>query len=107
MSTRICLEAARSTGLPLWVSRVAYGQHLLDTTYAFLPRTQARVDTSSQLSPEEQKAAIAVFSHAEAAQANGVRLAGQKFFTLQCSPEHLYGKKGASTAKIDIMTTFG
>jgi profilin len=47
------------------------------------------------LSTEEQRAAIAAFNNPEQAQASGVRLAGQKFFTLQCNPRSLYGKKQA------------
>ncbi|KAG9311405.1 profilin [Chiua virens] len=47
------------------------------------------------LSPEEQKAVIAAFNNTAATQVNGIRLAGQKFFTLRCDPERVYGKKGA------------
>lgn len=54
-------------------------------------------DALLQLSPAEQKAVIAAFDTPEATQANGIRLGGQKFFTLQCDKERLYGKKGAST----------
>jgi len=47
------------------------------------------------LSTEEQRAAIAAFNNPEQTQASGVRLAGQKLFTLQCNPRSLYGKKQA------------
>ncbi|KAL4073837.1 profilin [Scleroderma yunnanense] len=47
------------------------------------------------LSTEEQKAITSGFSNPSSVQANGVRLAGQKFFTLQADPEHIYGKKQA------------
>ncbi|KAF8552791.1 profilin [Imleria badia] len=47
------------------------------------------------LSPDEQKAVINAFKNPEVTQANGVRLAGQKFFTLSCNDRSLYGKKQA------------
>ncbi|KAI9566062.1 profilin [Boletus coccyginus] len=47
------------------------------------------------LSPQEQKAIIGAFNDQDATQASGVRLAGQKFFTLRCDHERIYGKKGA------------
>lgn len=55
-----------------------------------------------QLSPAEQKAVIKAFENIDETQANGVRLAGQKFFTLQCGPERIYGKKQASITEIRI-----
>ncbi|KIJ45223.1 hypothetical protein M422DRAFT_207548 [Sphaerobolus stellatus SS14] len=45
------------------------------------------------LSTEEQNAIIAGFGSPESVQANGVRLAGQKFFVLQANPRSIYGKK--------------
>ncbi|OCH84795.1 profilin [Obba rivulosa] len=45
------------------------------------------------LSADEQKAAINAFTSPDAIQASGVRLAGQKFFTLQANPRSVYGKK--------------
>jgi hypothetical protein len=48
----------------------------------------------SQLSLPEQKEIIASFSDKTKTQANGLRLAGQKFFTLQVSDRNVYLKKG-------------
>ncbi|ETW75283.1 hypothetical protein HETIRDRAFT_412476 [Heterobasidion irregulare TC 32-1] len=50
------------------------------------------------LSVDEQKAAVAAFSHPDQAQANGFRLAGQKFFTLVANDRSVYGKKQADGA---------
>jgi len=47
------------------------------------------------LSTEEFNAAINAFEKPEATQANGIRLAGQKFFTLSANQRSVYGKKGA------------
>lgn len=55
-----------------------------------------------QLSPAEQKAIINAFENVNETQTNGVRLAGQKFFTLRCGPESIYGKKLASITEIYI-----
>ncbi|KAI5122862.1 hypothetical protein M0805_003155 [Coniferiporia weirii] len=46
------------------------------------------------LSTEEQRAIVAAFNNPGEAQSHGVKLAGQKFFTLQATEQHLYGKKG-------------
>ena len=51
-----------------------------------------------QLSPDEQKAVINAFSNPEQTQAQGIRLAGQKFFTLQADPERVYGKKAVCSS---------
>lgn len=51
---------------------------------------------TKQISQEEQSAIIAIFNNPTAAQAGGVRLAGQKFLCLQASPETFLGKKQAS-----------
>lgn len=48
----------------------------------------------SQLSPQEQKDIVASFSDKTKTQANGLRVAGQKFFTLQVSDRSVYLKKG-------------
>ncbi|KAF8415628.1 profilin [Boletus edulis BED1] len=48
-----------------------------------------------KLSPDEQKAIVNAHNNVEATQASGVRLAGQKFFTLQANDRSVYGKKGA------------
>ncbi|KAF9235484.1 profilin [Melanogaster broomeanus] len=48
------------------------------------------------LSPEEQKVIVAAFKNPAQVQASGVRLAGQKFFTLQANERSLYGKKLAT-----------
>ena len=50
--------------------------------------------THQQLTAEEQQAAIKAFANPDETQGHGVRLAGQKFFTLQATDEHVYGKKG-------------
>ncbi|CAL1711119.1 unnamed protein product [Somion occarium] len=47
------------------------------------------------LSTEEQQALINGFSKADQIQASGIRLAGQKFFTLSVSDRSIYGKKQA------------
>ncbi|TFY67667.1 hypothetical protein EVG20_g3865 [Dentipellis fragilis] len=47
------------------------------------------------LSADEQKAVLNVFNDPASAQASGVRLAGQKFFTLQVNERSYYGKKAA------------
>ncbi|PCH37187.1 profilin [Wolfiporia cocos MD-104 SS10] len=47
------------------------------------------------LSAQEQQAITAAFSNPDAALASGVRLAGQKFFTLQANDRSIYGKKAA------------
>ncbi|KAI0071356.1 profilin [Panus rudis PR-1116 ss-1] len=46
------------------------------------------------LSPEEQKALIDGFASPDKVQASGIRLAGQKFFTLSANDRSIYGKKG-------------
>ena len=46
-----------------------------------------------QLSAQEQKDVVAAFNSPAAAQASGIRLAGQKFFTLQANDRSIYGKK--------------
>lgn len=46
------------------------------------------------LSPDEQKAVIAAYTNPEAVRATGIRLAGQKYFTLQANERSIYGKKG-------------
>ncbi|PPQ85120.1 hypothetical protein CVT25_004220 [Psilocybe cyanescens] len=52
------------------------------------------------ISPEEQKAIIAGFGTPDAIQASGVRLAGQKFFTLSVVDRTIQAKKGADGAVI-------
>lgn len=81
---------------------MASGQPRLDTLYTLLPHTPACADASFQLSLDEQKAIVSAFNNPETTQASGIRLAGQKFFTLQCNARSIYGKKLASTTKIDI-----
>jgi profilin len=46
-----------------------------------------------QLNKDEEKAVIAAFNNPDATQVNGIRLAGQKFFTLSASTNSVYGKK--------------
>jgi len=47
------------------------------------------------LSPNEQTAIINAYNDLPATQANGVRAAGQKYFTLQANARSIYGKKAA------------
>ncbi|OBZ78368.1 Profilin-1B [Grifola frondosa] len=47
------------------------------------------------LSPDEQKAILAGYTHPDQVQANGIRLAGQKYFTLSVNDRSIYGKKAA------------
>ncbi|GBE84627.1 Profilin [Sparassis crispa] len=47
------------------------------------------------LSADEQKAILTIWTNPGTAQASGIRLAGQKFFTLQVNDRALYGKKAA------------
>ncbi|KAI0916192.1 hypothetical protein AcW1_009968 [Taiwanofungus camphoratus] len=47
------------------------------------------------LSTDEQKKIVASFNDPSSAQASGIRLAGQKFFTLQANERSIYGKKAA------------
>jgi Profilin. len=52
-----------------------------------------------QLSVEEQKAIVGAFANEqslEKVQASGLRLAGNKFFTLQANDRSIYCKKGVS-----------
>jgi profilin len=37
---------------------------------------------------------VAAFASPDQAQANGIRLAGQKFLTIQANDRSVYGKKG-------------
>ncbi|KAI0090648.1 profilin [Irpex rosettiformis] len=50
------------------------------------------------LSPEEQTNIIGLHSNPTAAQANGFRLAGDKYFTLTVNERSIYGKKQADGA---------
>ncbi|RXW17894.1 hypothetical protein EST38_g7963 [Candolleomyces aberdarensis] len=47
------------------------------------------------LSPEEQKAVINAYNDLAGVQGSGLRLAGQKYFTLQANPRSIYLKKQA------------
>ncbi|KAI8986858.1 profilin [Trametes punicea] len=47
------------------------------------------------LSADEQKAIVNAFNNADDIRAHGIRLAGQKFFTLQANDRSIYGKKQA------------
>ncbi|EIM24278.1 profilin [Wallemia mellicola] len=49
-----------------------------------------------QLAQDEQTAILGSFANSEATQASGIRLAGQKFLTLQADDAHVYGKKGGN-----------
>lgn len=54
--------------------------------------------TGYTLSPEEQQAIIDGYKHPEHIQASGLRLAGQKFFTLQVVERSIYLARGAEGA---------
>ena len=45
---------------------------------------------------------IKAHSSPDAAQANGIRLAGQKYFTLSANPRSIYGKKGVRPSLLCI-----
>jgi len=47
------------------------------------------------LSPTEQTAIINAYKDLPGTQANGIRAAGQKYFTLQANDRSIYGKKAA------------
>jgi len=47
-----------------------------------------------QLSLDEQKAVISAWKDRDNTQAHGIRLSGQKYFTLSVSDRSVYGKKG-------------
>jgi len=48
------------------------------------------------LQPDEQAAILTAFADPGKTQANGVRLAKEKYFTLQANARSVYGKKGAN-----------
>ena len=50
-------------------------------------------DLLPQLSPEEQAAVLVANDNTEKTQANGVRLAGVKYLTVQANERSIYGKK--------------
>jgi len=52
------------------------------------------------LTPEEQKAITAAHANPDHVQGNGLRLAGEKYFTLQANDRSIYLKKGADGAVI-------
>ncbi|KAE9393884.1 Profilin/allergen [Gymnopus androsaceus JB14] len=56
------------------------------------------------LAPEEQKALVDAFSHTDVVQASGLRIAGEKYFTLQANPRSIYLKKGPDGA-VCVKTT--
>ena len=57
-------------------------------------RTRVLTCRRAQLSAAEQTAALSAFNDAGRTQASGIRLAGQKYFTLQANERSVYGKKG-------------
>ncbi|KAI9465850.1 profilin [Lactarius psammicola] len=52
------------------------------------------------LSPQEQKDIVAAFANPSQVQANGLKLVGQKFFTLQANERSIYLKKQSDGAVI-------
>ncbi|KAH9067882.1 profilin [Lactarius vividus] len=50
------------------------------------------------LSPQEQKDILAAFTNSDHVQTNGLKLVGQKFFTLQANNRSVYLKKSADGA---------
>jgi len=65
-----------------------------------------------KLSKEEEKAVISAFNDPAVTQGSGIRLSGQKFFTLDATKQHVYGKKQADgcvlvkTEKAVIVTEY-
>ena len=55
-----------------------------------------------QVSQDEQKAVINAFKDKDAVQASGVRLAGQKYFTLSASDRSVYVKKQVRCNAIEL-----
>ncbi|KAF8500115.1 profilin [Gautieria morchelliformis] len=51
--------------------------------------------TGYTLSQQEQAAVLSAFSKPDETQANGIRLSGTKFFTIQTGERSVYGKKAA------------
>ncbi|KAK7056995.1 profilin, required for normal timing of actin polymerization in response to thermal stress [Paramarasmius palmivorus] len=47
------------------------------------------------ITPEEQKAIVDGFNNPAQVQASGLRIAGEKYFTLQATPQNIYLKKAA------------
>ncbi|KAG6371313.1 hypothetical protein JVT61DRAFT_9784 [Boletus reticuloceps] len=89
---------SRSKGWRMGILGWIQSMHVLN------PRTLAWADGPPrwQLSSEEQKAIVNAHGNLDAIRASGVRLAGQKFFTLQANERSVYGKKGASTTETRI-----
>lgn len=58
------------------------------------------LDVVEQITPEEQKTILASFDDIVHTEANGITLAGKKFFTLQATNEHVYGKKSVRNLRI-------
>ncbi|KAI9441372.1 profilin [Lactarius indigo] len=52
------------------------------------------------LSPQEQKDIVAAFTNSDHVRTNGLKLVGQKFFTLQANDRSIYLKKSADGAVI-------
>ena len=79
----------------VWAASPGYNVRLLIPTFSSLCKD---IDIAFfyilKLTAEEQQAAIKAFANPDETQGHGVRLAGQKFFTLQATDEHVYGKKG-------------
>jgi len=48
------------------------------------------------LQPDEQAALLTAFTDPAKTQANGIRLAKEKYFTLQANSRSVYGKKGGN-----------
>lgn len=82
----------------------ASGPSVQDIRWVRVLRKLLRLTRAPQLSPEEQKAVSGSFSNSEAAQASGIKLNGQKFFTLQADDTRVYGKKGVGVGKHGYVT---
>lgn len=88
-------EVARSRTQLFSVRRVAFGQARRALTYVMVCFVECPLLMRArlQLSQEEQNAIIGLHSKPDLAQANGFRLAGDKYFTLQANERSIYGKK--------------
>ncbi|CDO68778.1 hypothetical protein BN946_scf184989.g44 [Trametes cinnabarina] len=85
-STPISSALARSQRLPSSVSLEAYGPRRQATRYARLSDAECKAITDAFNSPA---------MHLDTIRTSGIRLAGQKFFTINADERHIYGKKAA------------
>lgn len=58
------------------------------------------------MTKEEQTAAISAFNNPSATQGSGLKFSSNKYFTLEATPDHVYGKKGVSNASKYVSPIF-